>query len=125
MGRMKGELEDLSFKFLHPEEWESLTAAVGERMKASAASIERLRQELLAKTREAGVEAEITGRLKRYWSIRQKLIRQSIPLEQLYDILAFRILVPSVRDCYTVLGIAHQAWRPVPGRIKDYIAMPK
>jgi GTP pyrophosphokinase len=125
MGRMKGELEDLSFKFLHPEEWQSLTAAVGERMKASAASIERLRQELLAKTKEAGVEAEITGRVKRYWSIRQKLIRQSIPLEQLYDILAFRILVPAMRDCYTVLGIAHQAWRPVPGRIKDYIAMPK
>src|SRR5258706_65125 len=109
----KDRLEKLSFKSLHPEEWDSLTAAVSERMKASTASIERLRQELLTKTKEAGVEAEITGRLKRYWSIRQKLIRQSIPLEQLYDILAFRILVPSVRDCYSVLGLAHQAWRPV------------
>ena len=72
-----------------------------------------------------GIEAEITGRVKRYWSVRQKLIRQAIPLDQLYDVLAFRILVASIPDCYTVLGIVHQAWRPVPGRIKDYIAMPK
>src|ERR1035441_5017229 len=61
----------------------------------------------------------------RITSIRQKLIRQAIPLEQLYDVLAFRVLVDSIPDCYTVLGIVHQAWRPVPGRIKDYIAMPK
>src|SRR5664279_4214716 len=100
MGKMKGELEDLSFRFLHPEE-------------------------LVAKTKAMGIEAEITGRVKRYWSIRQKLIRQAIPLEQLYDVLAFRVLVDSIPDCYTVLGIVHQAWRPVPGRIKDYIAMPK
>ncbi len=63
--------------------------------------------------------------MKRLWSIRQKLIRQSIPLDQLYDVLAFRVLVDSLRDCYSALGIVHQAWRPVPGRIKDYIAMPK
>ena len=94
-------------------------------MKASAADVEKIRQELLAKMKAAGIEAEITGRVKRYWSIRQKLLRQTIPLEQLYDVLAFRILVDSIPDCYTVLGIVHQAWRPVPGRIKDYIAMPK
>ncbi len=94
-------------------------------MKASSAAVEKLRLDLIAKTKEAGVAAEVTGRVKRYWSIRQKLIRQAIPLDQLYDVLAFRILVDSVRDCYTVLGVVHQAWRPVPGRIKDYIAMPK
>jgi guanosine-3',5'-bis(diphosphate) 3'-pyrophosphohydrolase len=125
MGKMKGELEDLSFRFLHPDEFASLQAAVDERMKASAANVEGIRQELLAKTRAAGIEAEIMGRVKRYWSIRQKLIRQAIPLEQLYDVLAFRILAATIPDCYTVLGIVHQAWRPVPGRIKDYIAMPK
>ena len=125
MGKMKGDLEDLSFRFLHPEEFAALRAAVDERMAASAANVEKIRLELVAKTKAMGIEAEITGRVKRYWSIRQKLIRQAIPLEQLYDVLAFRVLVDSIPDCYTVLGIVHQAWRPVPGRIKDYIAMPK
>ena len=125
MGKMKGDLEDLSFRFLHPEEFEALRAAVDDRMAASAANVERIRLDLVAKTRAMGIEAEITGRVKRYWSIRQKLIRQAIPLEQLYDVLAFRVLVDAVPDCYTVLGIVHQSWRPVPGRIKDYIAMPK
>jgi GTP pyrophosphokinase len=125
MGKMKGELEDLSFRFLYPEEFAALQTAVDERMNASAANVEKFRQDLIARTQAAGIEAEITGRVKRYWSVRQKLIRQAIPLEQLYDVLAFRILVSSIPDCYTVLGIVHQAWRPVPGRIKDYIAMPK
>ena len=125
MGKMKGELEDLSFSHLYPEEFSVLTAAVDERIRSSAASVERLRLMLLEQTERAGIKAEVTGRVKRYWSIRQKLIRQAIPLEQLYDILAFRILVDSVKDCYAVLGIVHQSWRPVPGRIKDYIAMPK
>ena len=125
MGKMKGDLEDLSFRFLHPEEFEALRAAVDERMAASAANVEKIRLDLVAKTKAMGIEAEITGRVKRYWSIRQKLIRQAIPLEQLYDVLAFRVLVDLIPDCYTVLGIVHQSWRPVPGRIKDYIAMPK
>jgi GTP pyrophosphokinase len=125
MGKMKGDLEDLSFRFLHPEEFGALRAAVDERMAASAANVEKIRLDLVAKTKAMGIEAEITGRVKRYWSIRQKLIRQAIPLEQLYDVLAFRVLVDAIPDCYTVLGIVHQSWRPVPGRIKDYIAMPK
>src|ERR1035437_6163887 len=125
MGKMKGELEDLAFFTLYPEEFSVLTSAVDERIRASAAAVERLRLMLLEQTERAGIRAEVTGRVKRYWSIRQKLIRQAIPLEQLYDLLAYRILVDSVKDCYAVLGIVHQAWRPVPGRIKDYIAMPK
>jgi GTP pyrophosphokinase len=125
MGKMKGELEDLAFSHLYPEEFSVLTAAVDERIRTSAASVERLRLMLLEQTERAGIRADVTGRVKRYWSIRQKLIRQAIPLDQLYDILAFRILVDSVKDCYAVLGIVHQSWRPVPGRIKDYIAMPK
>ncbi len=125
MGRIKGELEDLSFQHLYPEEFTTLSAAVDERMKASGAAIEKLRAEISAKLDEAGVPADVAGRVKRLWSIRQKLIRQSIPLDQLYDVLAFRVLVDSVRDCYSALGIVHQAWRPLPGRIKDYIAMPK
>jgi GTP pyrophosphokinase len=125
MGKVKGELEDLSFRFLHPDEHIQLTAAIDERLRASAASVEKIRQDLIGKMRATGIEADVTGRVKRYWSIRQKLRRQQIPLEQLYDILAFRILVDTIPQCYSVLGIVHQAWRPVPGRIKDYIAMPK
>jgi GTP pyrophosphokinase len=125
MGLIKGELEDLSFRHLYPEEFASLSAAVDERMRASAAAVESLRASIAATLSEAGIPAEVGGRVKRLWSIRQKLVRQSIPLDQLYDVLAFRVLVDSVRDCYSALGIVHQAWRPVPGRIKDYIAMPK
>ena len=125
MGKVKGELEDLSFRFLYPDEWASLNAAVDERLKASAANVEKIRRELLEKIRAAGLEADVTGRVKRAWSIRQKLSRQQIPLDQLYDILALRVLVDTIPECYSVLGIVHQAWRPLPGRIKDYIAMPK
>ncbi|KAA0254619.1 bifunctional (p)ppGpp synthetase/guanosine-3',5'-bis(diphosphate) 3'-pyrophosphohydrolase [Acidobacteria bacterium ACD] len=125
MGNMKGELEDLAFRYLYPEEWKALTVAVDERMKDSAAAVETFRSLLVQKIEQAGVRVEVVGRVKRYWSIRQKLIRQAIPIDQLFDVLAFRVLVESVRDCYTALGIVHQAWRPVPGRIKDYIAMPK
>ena len=125
MGRIKGELEDLSFRHLYPDEFAALSGAVEERMKASGDAIEKLRDDISGKLAEADVPAEVSGRVKRLWSIRQKLIRQSIPLDQLYDVLAFRVLVGSVRDCYSALGIVHQAWRPVPGRIKDYIAMPK
>ena len=125
MGRIKGELEDLAFRHLHPDEFATLSAAVEERMKASGHAIESLRADIAARLLDAGIPAEVSGRVKRLWSIRQKLIRQSIPLEQLYDVLAFRVLVDSVRDCYSALGIVHQAWRPVPGRIKDYVAMPK
>jgi GTP diphosphokinase / guanosine-3',5'-bis(diphosphate) 3'-diphosphatase len=125
MGKVKGELEDLSFRFLHPDEHVQLTAAIDERLKTSAANVERIRRDLLEKMAAAGIEADVTGRVKRYWSIRQKLRRQQIPLDQLYDILAFRVLVDTIPQCYSVLGIVHQAWRPVPGRIKDYIAMPK
>jgi guanosine-3',5'-bis(diphosphate) 3'-pyrophosphohydrolase len=125
MGKVKGELEDLSFRFLYPDEWAALNTAVDERLKASAANVEKIRRELLEKIRAAGLEAEVTGRVKRAWSIRQKLSRQQIPLDQLYDILAFRVLVDTIPACYSVLGIVHQAWRPLPGRIKDYIAMPK
>ncbi len=125
MGKVKGELEDLSFRFLHPHEHAQLTAAIAERLTASAENVEKIRRDLLAKMAAAGIEADVTGRVKRYWSIHQKLHRQQIPLDQLYDILAFRILVDTIPQCYSVLGIVHQAWRPVPGRIKDYIAMPK
>jgi GTP diphosphokinase / guanosine-3',5'-bis(diphosphate) 3'-diphosphatase len=125
MGRLKGELEDLSFKNLFPKEHEELSGAVSQKMKVSGDIVERLRATLAAKMQESQIDAEVTGRVKSMFSIHQKLRRQGIDIGQLYDYLAFRIIAPSVRDCYLALGIIHQTWRPVPGRIKDYIAMPK
>jgi GTP pyrophosphokinase len=125
MGRVKAELEDLAFQHLHPKESEELTVAVRDKMTLSADVVERLRKTIEEKVEEADIHAEVSGRVKSLHSIHQKLRRQGIDIGQLYDYLAFRIITDSVKDCYAALGIIHQAWRPVPGRIKDYIAMPK
>jgi GTP diphosphokinase / guanosine-3',5'-bis(diphosphate) 3'-diphosphatase len=125
MGKIKSELEDLSFRYLHPREHEELQAAVIEKMAVSADVVERLRGTIAARMSENAIEGEVHGRVKSVYSIHQKLKRQGIDIGQIYDYLAFRIITPSVKDCYAALGIIHQAWRPVPGRIKDYIAMPK
>ena len=125
MGKVKSEMEDLSFRFLEPDAFEELERRMAERRKGSAQQIERIRGELASALAEAAVEAEIVGRVKRTFSIFRKLQAQQIGIDQVYDYLAFRILVDEVKDCYAVLGIVHQIWSPVPGRIKDYVAMPK
>jgi GTP diphosphokinase / guanosine-3',5'-bis(diphosphate) 3'-diphosphatase len=125
MGRVKGELEDLSFRFLHPKEHRELLKAVKEKMAVSTGIVERIRSTLAEAMGTNQIGAEVLGRVKTTHSIHQKLRRQGIDIGQLYDYLAFRIVVPSIRDCYMALGLIHQMWRPVPGRIKDYIAMPK
>ncbi|MGH9458261.1 MAG: RelA/SpoT family protein [Thermoanaerobaculia bacterium] len=125
MGRVRSELEDLAFQHLHPREFEDLTEAVRQKMSVSADIVERLRQTIESKMRESEISGEVSGRVKSLHSIHQKLRRQGIDIGQLYDYLAFRIITDSVKDCYASLGTIHQTWRPVPGRIKDYIAMPK
>ena len=125
MGRIKHELEDLAFQNLHPREAEELRQSVSEKLAGSGDIVERIRQTLTAQMRENEIEGEVYGRVKSMYSIFAKLRRQEIEIGQLYDYLAFRIVTPSVKDCYACLGIIHQMWRPVPGRIKDYIAMPK
>jgi len=125
MGSVKGELEDLAFLYLEPEEHERVAREVARRMKVSQAMIGGIRERLEARLGEAGVTAEVSGRMKRYYSIWLKMRRTAVDVAQLYDILAFRIVVPETKDCYAALGLVHQLWRPVPGRIKDYIAMPK
>ncbi len=125
MGNVKGELEDLAFLYLEPDEHEKVSREVARRMKVSEEMIGDIRKRLDARLAEFGVPAEISGRMKRYYSIWSKLKRTDVEVAQLYDILAFRIVVPETRDCYAALGMVHQLWRPVPGRIKDYIAMPK
>jgi GTP pyrophosphokinase len=125
MGLMKGDLEDLSFSFMQPREYEELVEAVQQKMKVSGDIVERIRTTLSTQMAENTIDVEVYGRVKSMYSIYRKLRRQGIDIGQVYDYLAFRIITNSVRDCYAALGIIHQTWRPVPGRIKDYIAMPK
>jgi GTP diphosphokinase / guanosine-3',5'-bis(diphosphate) 3'-diphosphatase len=125
MGRIKHELEDLAFRYLHARESEELHRAVEEKMAMSGDIVERVKATLDVKLAENEIEGDVHGRVKSMYSIWSKLRRQDIDIGQLYDYLAFRIITPSVKDCYAALGIIHQMWRPVPGRIKDYIAMPK
>ncbi len=125
MGRIKQELEDLSFSYLHARESEELHKAVDGKMAVSGDIVQRIKVTLDQKLAENEIEGDVHGRVKSIYSIWSKLRRQDIDIGQLYDYLAFRIITPSVKDCYAALGIIHQMWRPVPGRIKDYIAMPK
>ena len=125
MGSIKAELEDLSFRHLHAREYDELHKSVEEKMAVSGDIVERIKGTLDHKLKENEIEGEVYGRVKSMHSIWIKLRRQDIDIGQLYDYLAFRIITPSVKDCYAALGIIHQMWRPVPGRIKDYIAMPK
>ena len=125
MGSVKGELEDLAFLYLEPEAQEKLSREVARRMKVSETMIGDIRRRIEARLADAGIPAEVSGRMKRYYSIWLKMKRNGVEVAQLYDILAFRVVVPETRDCYATLGMVHQLWRPVPGRIKDYVAMPK
>src|SRR5437764_9307593 len=121
MSKVKNELEELSFKYLEPQSYEALRTAVDLKRRATEGLIGELKKTMAAKLTEAQVPVvEIDGRIKRLWSIHQKLERQKIDLGQVYDFIALRIITDSVKDCYAALGIIHQTWSPVPGRIKDF-----
>jgi guanosine-3',5'-bis(diphosphate) 3'-pyrophosphohydrolase len=126
MSKVKNELEELCFRSLEPKAYEALRAKVDARRKATAGMVEELRQTIAAKLAEAQVPVvSIDGRIKRLYSIWLKLKRQKIDLEQVYDFVALRVVTATVKDCYAALGIIHQTWAPVPGRFKDFIAMPR
>ena len=126
MSKVKNELEELSFRYLEPQAYEALRISVDAKRRATEGLIEQLKTTIAGKLAEAQVPVvEIDGRIKRLWSIHQKLGRQKIELEQVYDFIALRIITEGVKDCYAALGIIHQTWSPVPGRIKDFIAMPR
>jgi len=125
MGRIKTELEDLALRFLEPDANAALVHALEVKRKGADAFIAEIRRKLETALVEAGIEAKIYGRIKSVSSIYRKIRRQKIDVEQVYDYVAFRILTDSVKDCYGALGIVHAIWRPVPGRIKDFIAIPK
>src|SRR6516164_1363142 len=126
MSKVKNELEELSFRYLEPLAYEALRVKVDSRRRATEGLIGQLKATITETLREASVPViEIDGRIKRLWSIHQKLKRQRIELEQVYDFIALRVVTDSVKDCYGALGIIHQTWSPVPGRIKDFIALPR
>jgi guanosine-3',5'-bis(diphosphate) 3'-pyrophosphohydrolase len=125
MGKIRGELEDLGFRYLDPIAYEQVKQAVESHRKVGEAFLSRVEAVVRDKLKEAGITAKVESRTKRYYSIHKKLVRQRINVDQVYDLYAMRIVTRSVQDCYAVLGIIHNVWRPVPGRIKDFIAMPR
>jgi len=126
MAGIKAELEDLAFKFLEPEEYQALNTQLAARQAERDQMIQALRIPLEAELRRAGIEAvEITGRPKHLWSIYQKMRRRGTTLEQIYDMMAVRVIVPDVPECYHTLGVIHHRWTPVQERFKDYVASPK
>ena len=125
MGKIRGELEDLGFRFLDPIAYQQVHDAVEARRKQGEQFMARVEATLGDKLKEAGITAKVESRIKRVYSIHKKLQRQRISVDQVYDLCAMRVITQSLQDCYAVLGIVHNVWRPVPGRIKDFIAMPR
>ncbi len=122
---MKAELDDLSFKYLEPNIYDELSTRVDKLRKAREQFIQKTIVDLERHLRETGFEVTVTGRLKNLYSIYKKMIVKGVEYEEVHDAVAFRILCTSVRDCYGVLGMVHARWMPIPGRFKDYVAMPK
>lgn len=126
MGRIRGELEDLSFRYLHPEDYDRIREAVGKRRQALESTLEGLKTRIRTQLEENDIQVvDIQGRVKRLYSIYLKMKRQKVSLEQIYDLIAVRIITTSVRDCYAALGVMHTHWTPVPGRFKDWVATPR
>ena len=125
MNTIKWELEDLSFATLYPKVYEEIVRLVAERAPAREEYLAVVREQVSADLRAAKIKAVVTGRPKHYYSIYQKMIVRGRDFQDIYDLVGVRVLVDSVRDCYAALGALHARWNPVPGRFKDYIAMPK
>lgn len=123
--KIKQELEDLCLRYLDPDGYQNLIAKVGMKRAEREQNIQAVMQTLGDKIREMGIQFEIDGRPKHFYSIYRKMVLQHKPFEQIYDLIALRVLVSSVQDCYAVLGIVHTIWKQVPNRFKDYISMPK
>ncbi len=122
---LKWELEDLSFKYLYPEEFHDIVKGLDKKRDERLAFIDKIMEDIRGELKNARITAEVTGRAKHIYSIYRKMKRDNSTLEQIYDLFALRILVNSVRDCYSVLGIVHDLYNPMPGRFKDYISVPK
>jgi len=125
MGKVRGELEDLAFRHLDPAAFEEIARTIESKRHSNEEFLGEIRQTVESELRREGIPARVEGRLKRPYSIYQKIKRQKIGIEQVYDLMALRIVTDSVKNCYAALGVIHNEWRPIPGRIKDFIAIPR
>jgi len=125
MGKVRGELEDLAFRYTDPVSYEKVEAAVESRRTEGEQFLRGVEDTLIEQLRENGIEARVEWRIKRLYSIFQKIERSKVSFDQVYDLLAVRVITQDVAACYAVFGLIHTLWRPVPGRIKDFIAMPR
>ena len=122
---LKWELEDLAFKYLYPEEFREIAQGIDKKREERLKFIDEIKEEIRVNLKKEKIEGEITGRAKHLYSIYRKMQRDNKTLDQIYDLFALRILVNSVKDCYAALGVVHELYTPMPGRFKDYIAVPK
>ena len=125
ISKIKTELDDLSLKYLEPEAYYDLVEKIAMRKTARDEYVKKLVEEVEQHIKDAGIEATIDGRSKHFFSIYKKMVNQGKTIDQIYDLFAIRILVNDVKDCYAALGVIHEMYKPIPGRFKDYIAMPK
>lgn len=124
MGKIRGELEDLAFRALEPDPYLQLQQQLEGQRRLNESFLETVRSLFAAELGKNQIPGRVEGRIKRPYSIHQKMIRQNLTLDQIYDLLALRVITDSVKNCYAALGVVHQLWHPVPGRFKDYLAMP-
>ncbi len=126
IGKLKGELEDLAFPYVHPEQHEWLKTQIKDRFQEREAHLKKIKPTIEKKLKEANIGyIDIHARAKRYYSLYKKLELYNMDFSKIYDLMASRIIVPTIEDCYTTMGVLHKNWKPLPGRIKDYIAVPK
>ena len=122
---IKAELEDLGFKYLYPDEFHELVESINKKKEERLHFIEKIMDDIRVQLKKQRIEAEVTGRAKHLYSIYRKMQRDNSTIDQIYDLFAMRIIVNSVKDCYAALGVVHEMYSPMPGRFKDYIAVPK
>jgi GTP pyrophosphokinase len=122
---IRSELEDFAFRYLHPQIYEEIQRKIAKREKERTRYIEEVKRTLMKKLYENHIEGEVNGRLKQIYSIYLKMKDQNLDFDQVYDITAFRVIVNSIKECYDVLGIIHSLWKPIPGKFKDYVGLPK
>ena len=125
MGKVRGQLEDLAFQYQEPDAFREIVTNIESRRHSNEEFLEEIRQTVESELRREGIPARLEARIKRPYSVFQKLRRQKIAMDQVYDLMALRIVTDSVKNCYAALGVIHNKWRPIPGRIKDFIAIPR
>jgi len=122
---IKSELQDLAFQYLHPDIYEEIRRRIAKKEKERLRYVDEVKRTLMKRLYESHIQGEVTGRLKQIYSIYLKMKGQNINFDQVYDITAFRVVVNTIKECYDVLGIIHSIWKPIPGKFKDYVGLPK